>query len=137
MDTTWHALSLEFHQSNSYPHRMKKLPKSTSKRSKCSIATALDVVGDKWTLLIVRDIGLFDRHRNKQFQEANEGITSSILANRLKSLCEKGLIRKTPYQNNPVRYEYHLTEAGEALRPILYAMAQWSIDHVEGVHRRN
>lgn len=120
-----------------YPCPMNKLPQSTSKRSKCPIATALDVVGDKWTLLIVRDIGLLGRHRNKHFQEANEGITSSILANRLKSLCETNLVRKIPYQDNPRRYEYHLTESGEALMPILYAMSQWSSDHVEGVRSRH
>ena len=112
---------------------MKKLPHTTAKRSTCSIATALDVFGDKWTLLIVRDIGLFGRHRNKQFQEANEGIPSNILANRLKSLHAAGLIRKVPYQNNPIRYEYHLTEAGKDLIPIALAMARWSARHVAGI----
>ena len=112
---------------------MKKLPSSTAKRSSCSIATALDVFGDKWTLLIVRDMGLFGRHRNKEFQASKEGIPSNILANRLKSLQETGLIRKVPYQNNPPRYEYYLTEAGEDLVPIVRAMAQWSAEHVAGI----
>ena len=112
---------------------MKKLPSSTAKRSNCAIATALDVFGDKWTLLIVRDIGLFGRHRNKEFQEGIEGIPSNILANRLKSLQEAGLIRKVPYQSNPPRHEYYLTEAGEDLVPIVRAMARWSADHVAGI----
>tara|TARA_B100001105_G_C22191526_1_gene357174 strand:+ start:128 stop:490 length:363 start_codon:yes stop_codon:yes gene_type:complete len=116
---------------------MKKLPQTTAKRSKCAIATALDVFGDKWTLLIVRDIGLFGYHRNKQFQESNEGIPSNILANRLKSLHEAGLVRKVPYQSNPIRYEYYLTEAGEDLVPIVLDMARWSADHVTGIRMRS
>ena len=112
---------------------MKKLPRTTAKRSKCAIATALDVFGDKWTLLIVRDIGIFGCHRNKQFQESNERIPSNILADRLKSLHEAGLIRKVPYQSNPIRYEYYLTEAGKDLVPIALAMAQWSAEHVAGI----
>lgn len=110
----------------------KTLPSSTAKRGPCPVATALDLVGDKWTLLIVRDIGFFGRHRNKDFQEGVENIPSNILASRLKMLVEKKLVRKTPYQNNPVRYEYHLTEAGEDLLPIVKAMAKWGADHVAG-----
>lgn len=112
---------------------MKKLPRTTAKRSPCPIATALDVVGDKWTLLLIRDMGLFDRHRNKEFQDGREGIPSNILADRLRKLEALGLVSKTRYQEHPPRYEYHLTEAGKDLVPVIKAMARWSLDHVAGV----
>jgi DNA-binding HxlR family transcriptional regulator len=112
---------------------VKKLPKTTAKRSLCPVATTLDVVGDKWSLLIVRDIGIFGYHRNKDFQNRKEGIPSNILASRLKSLHESGLLRKERYQDNPPRYEYHLTPAGEALLPVVREMAVWSAEHVAGI----
>jgi len=112
---------------------MKKLPRSTAKRSLCPVSTALDVVGDKWTLLIIRDIGFLGRHRNKEFQQGPEKIPSNILASRLKMLLEKKLVRRTPYQSNPLRYEYFLTEAGEDLLPVINALAKWSADNVTGV----
>ena len=111
---------------------IKKLSSSVAKRSPCPVATALDLVGDKWTLLIIRDIGFFARHRNKDFQQGVEGIPSNILASRLKMLLENKLIRRTPYQNNPLRYEYFLTDAGEGLLPVVKAMAKWGEVHVAG-----
>ena len=84
----------------------KILNRALARRSQCPIATTLDVVGDKWTLLLIRDIGLFDKHRNKDFQQAAEKIPSNILANRLKQLVEDGLVRKRLYQEHPPRYEY-------------------------------
>ena len=102
-------------------------------RSDCPIASTLDIVGDKWTLLLIRDIGLFDKHRNKDFQEADEGIPSNILANRLKLLVEHGLLEKRLYEERPPRYEYHLTKAGEGLLPVVRAMARWGADNIRGV----
>ena len=112
---------------------MKKLPRSTARRSICPVATALDVFGDKWTLLLVRDIGIFHRHRYQEFLLGAEGIPSNILAARLKSLQVAGILRKKRYQTNPPRYEYHLTPVGEELVPIVKAMARWSADHVSGI----
>lgn len=103
------------------------------KRSDCPIASTLDIVGDKWTLLLIRDIGLFDKHRNKDFQEADEGIPSNILAGRLKQLAEQGLLEKRLYQEHPPRYEYHLTQSGRALLPVVKAMARWGADNIEAV----
>jgi DNA-binding HxlR family transcriptional regulator len=110
-----------------------KLKTVRPKRSACPIAAALDLVGDKWSLLIIRDIGLFHKHRNKEFQEGDEGIPSNILANRLRQLADNGLIEKQIYQQHPPRFEYHLTEAGRSLLPVLGAMANWANDHVPGV----
>lgn len=112
---------------------MKKLSKSLSKRSSCPIATTLDLIGDKWTLLIIRDIGLFDKHKNKDFQEAGEKIPTNILANRLKLLEENGLVQRRRYQNNPPRYEYYLTEAGLELLPIIKSMAIWASENIKGI----
>jgi DNA-binding HxlR family transcriptional regulator len=112
---------------------MKKLHKSLSKRTNCPIATTLDVVGDKWTLLIIRDIGLFDKHKNKDFQEAGENIPTNILANRLKLLVDVGLVEKRQYQNNPPRHKYYLTEAGSGLLPIIKSIAVWAEKNINGI----
>lgn len=102
-------------------------------RSDCPIASTLDVVGDKWTLLLIRDIGLFGMHRNKDIQERDEGIPSNILANRLKHLVEQGLVEKRLYQEHPPRYEYHLTKPGRELLPVIKAMANWGVANIDGV----
>lgn len=112
---------------------MDKIKNFEPKRSTCPIATTLDLVGDKWTLLIIRDIALFDKHRNKDFQDAGETMPTNILASRLKLLVEVGLLEKRPYQTNPPRYEYHLTKAGSELRPILESMACWADKHIDSV----
>ena len=110
-----------------------KLPHTLSRRSTCPIATALDVVGDKWTLLLIRDMGLFEKHRNKDFQTGAEAIPSNILAARLKQLVADGLVGKRQYQAHPPRYEYHLTPSGEALLPVVKALALWASEHVESI----
>jgi DNA-binding HxlR family transcriptional regulator len=104
----------------------------TLKRSACPIANTLDVIGDKWSLLIVRDMLLFDKHRYGDFLAADEGITTNILADRLKRLEAYGLIHKTPYQHHPVRYEYHLTEKGQDLEPTVLEMVRWGLRHIPG-----
>ena len=111
---------------------VKKLTAAYLKRSTCPIAATLDLVGDKWSLLIIRDIGLFDRHRNKDCQNSDEGIPTNILANRLKRLTALGLLENRLYPERPPRYEYHLTELGRALLPVLGAMAKWATDHITG-----
>ena len=112
---------------------MKKLSKSVAKRSFCPIATTLDIIGDKWTALIIRDIGLFDKHKNKDFQGAAEKIPTNILANRLKQLVGNGILEKRPYQQNPPRYEYYLTEVGKGLLPVVKSMAVWADKYIEGI----
>ena len=111
----------------------RKLPAGLARRSDCPIATALDLLGDRWSLLLVRDIGLFGKHRNKDFQQGREAIPSNILAQRLKHLVATGLVEKRPYQARPPRYEYHLSRAGRDLVPILRQLALWSTRHIEGV----
>lgn len=112
----------------------RRLRSKSLKRSDCPLACALDIVGDKWTLLILRDL-FFGLSRYKEFLEAGESIPTNILANRLQHLEEAGLIFKTPYQSRPVRYEYRLTETGRSLGPVIRAIVQWSSNHIRGTRR--
>jgi len=93
-------------------------------RSICPIAVTLDILGDKWTLLVVRDL-LLGASRYNDFLEAPENIRTNILADRLKRLEEHGLIAKAAYQLRPMRYEYKLTEKGLALRPMIRQIVKW------------
>ncbi|KTC64539.1 putative transcriptional regulator (plasmid) [Legionella adelaidensis] len=100
-------------------------------RSVCPIANLLDVVGDKWTLLIIRDLFL-GKKRFAEFAESEEKIPTNILAARLKRMEKLGLLKKNPYQNNPVRFEYFLTEKGKSLESILTEMVRWGLRYVKG-----
>jgi DNA-binding HxlR family transcriptional regulator len=102
-------------------------------RSVCPISAVLDIVGDKWTLLVVRDLLFFGKKRYGELVESPEGIATNILAARLHRLEDAGLVVKTPYQKNPVRHEYAVTAKGRDLKPILTAMIAWSHAHVPGV----
>ena len=101
------------------------------KRSSCPVAGTLDLLGDKWTLLVVRDL-LLGRHTYKVLQNSPERIPSNILADRLKRLEREGIVRKALYQERPPRYDYHLTEKGLDLGPVLHAMLSWGSTYVPG-----
>lgn len=100
-------------------------------RSNCPIAVTLDILGDKWTLLVVRDL-LLGARRYNDFLNSPEEIRTNILADRLRRLEDHGLIAKTPYQERPVRYEYKLTEKGRALRPVIKQIIRWANDCYPG-----
>lgn len=100
-------------------------------RSPCPLAAALDVVGDKWSLLLIRDMCM-GKKRYGDFTTSPEGIPTNILANRLKRLEETGIIKKKPYQTKPLRYEYGLTEKGANLLPVLQNLAIWAHKYVPG-----
>ena len=102
------------------------------KRSTCPVACTLDLLGDKWTLLVVRDLLLLGRHTYKSLQMSPERIPSNILADRLKRLEREGVLQKELYQERPPRYEYHLTEKGQRLGPVLLAMMTWGSTYVAG-----
>ena len=104
-------------------------------RSPCPIANTLDIVGDKWTLLVIRDL-FAGKTTYGEFQSSPEGIPTNILADRLKRLAAYGLIDKAPYQQNPVRYAYRLTEAGQSLAPVLKAMLEWGLTRIAGTEAR-
>lgn len=89
----------------------------------CSIAKALDVVGDPWTMLIVRD-ALVGVTRFEQFS-SRLGIPRATLSSRLDQLCDADVMEKVPYQDTPLRYEYRLTPKGRSLRPVVITLMQW------------
>ena len=103
-------------------------------RSACPVASALDLFGDKWTLVVIRDI-VAGKKRYGEFEKSPERIPTNILADRLRALEQYALIRKVPYQSRPKRYEYRLTDKGADLLPVLQAMARWANRHVAGTWR--
>lgn len=105
--------------------------KITFKRSCCPITNSLDIFGDKWTLLVIRDLAL-GKKRYQEFMASPERIASNILADRLKQLEASGLVTRRAYQQNPIRYEYALTEKGEGLKPVLRTLIVWGQKHFPG-----
>lgn len=89
----------------------------------CSVARALEIVGERWTLLIVRDV-LLGRRRFEEFQQSL-GISRNVLTERLGRLVEEGILERVPYQERPTRYEYRLTTKGRDLHLALTALRQW------------
>jgi len=102
-------------------------------RSTCPIANALDVLGDRWTLLVIRDLLFVGKRRFGEFLTSPEGIPTNILSDRLRRLEENGVVVKAPYQDRPARYEYQLTPKGKDLFPVLRSLMEWARDHVPGV----
>ncbi|MEO1251379.1 MAG: helix-turn-helix domain-containing protein [Pseudomonadota bacterium] len=101
-------------------------PEGRAPRSPCPVGRALDILGDRWTLLLIRDMMLNGKRTYKDFQEAPERIPTNTLAARLKLLEETGLVEKSLYQTNPERYEYGLTKRGRGLKDVLIALRDWS-----------
>ncbi|MEM7633478.1 MAG: helix-turn-helix domain-containing protein [Pseudomonadota bacterium] len=101
-------------------------------RSRCSIARTLDIAGDKWTLLIVRDLMWHGKDTFQALQRSEERMPTNILSNRLKRLVELGLVQKEPYHDRPVRYRYQLTDAGKSLEPLLVTLMDWGHKHLGG-----
>ena len=100
-------------------------------RSACAVASSLDLVGDKWSLLVVRDL-LHGKHTYGELARSPERIPTNILADRLKRLEAAGIIVSTPYQKRPTRYAYALTPKGNALGDVLLAFVRWGRQHIPG-----
>lgn len=98
-------------------------------RSQCPIARSLELLGDRWTLLVLRDVLLFGKSRFRDFLSSPEAIASNILASRLKKLEASGLIERTPDPDDRRRYLYIATAKGESLRPLLKELAAWGRAH--------
>ena len=109
--------------------RTETLAATRRRRSACPIARALDLVGDKWTLLIVRDLLRRGKTTYNDMANSPERIPTSVLADRLRRLIDAGLIDRAPYQDNPVRHAYRLTDKGAALGPALDEIARWGDEH--------
>lgn len=100
----------------------------------CSVARTVSVIGDRWSLLILRDA--FLRVRRFEAFERRLGITRHILADRLKKLVAAGVLARTAYQERPKRYEYRLTEKGLDLNSVLMALVHWGDVHMAGERGR-
>jgi DNA-binding HxlR family transcriptional regulator len=94
----------------------------------CSIARTLEVLGERWTLLVIRDV-FNGRRRFDQIQE-NLGVARNVLSTRLARLVDEGILEKRPYQERPPRYEYFLTEKGLDLWPVMISMLHWGDRHL-------
>ena len=101
------------------------------RRSRCPVACTLDVLGDRWTLLVVRDL-IRGKRRFAELVETPERIPTNILTDRLKRLVGLGVVKSRRYSDHPPRVEYHLTAKGEDLRPVLRSMVEWGVKHAGG-----
>ena len=104
-------------------------------RSPCPVACTLDLLGDKWTLLVVRDL-LLGKGTYSEFRQSPEGIPTNILAERLRRLLDAGIIDREPYQQNPIRYRYRLTGKGRDLYPVISAIMDWADRHLDNTLSR-
>jgi DNA-binding HxlR family transcriptional regulator len=100
-------------------------------RSPCAIANSLDILGDKWSLLVVRDL-LHGKRTYGELADSPERIPTNLLADRLKRLESAGIIESTPYQERPVRYAYTLTAKGKDLGGVLLAFVRWGKHYIPG-----
>lgn len=101
------------------------------KRSQCPVTNSLEIIGDKWTLVIIRDLFL-GKKTYGDFQQSPEGIPTNILADRLKRLESAGIVDKVPYQDKPVRYDYRMTAKGKDLGKVLKALKDWGLKYIPG-----
>jgi DNA-binding HxlR family transcriptional regulator len=101
----------------------------TTQPRHCAIADALELIGERWALLVVREM-FWGNHRFSQIQRAT-GAPRDILSSRLRSLVGAGVLEKRRYSERPPRDEYHLTARGRALSPVLMAIQEWSYAEID------
>lgn len=103
--------------------------KARPRRSRCPIAFSLDLFGDRWSLLILRDIAFGSRHYYREFLRSGEGIATNVLADRLARLEGAGILNKARDRHDRKQFRYTLTDKGLALVPVLLEMIVWGADH--------
>jgi len=106
--------------------KSKSANRNEDRRSPCPVACSLDILGDRWTLLVVRDL-MLGRSRFKDFEASPEGIPTNILSERLERLLGHNIVEQVPAADGSKRQAYALTEKGRALRPMLKAMRDWGL----------
>jgi DNA-binding HxlR family transcriptional regulator len=99
------------------------------RQKSCPVARALDIIGERWTILLLRDLFLQGPRRFQDFQESLAGVAPNTLSARLKVMEEQGLISRRVYSDHPPRLEYHLTDKGKSLGPVLKALREWGQRH--------
>jgi DNA-binding HxlR family transcriptional regulator len=103
--------------------------KQPKRRSECPLNASVEMLGDRWSLLIIRDMMLRGAHTYKEFLECYEGIATNILADRLRKLAANGIILAEPDPDDGRKFTYRLTAKGIALAPVLTEMVLWAADH--------
>jgi len=104
------------------------MPKSY-RQGTCPVARTLDIIGERWSILMLRDLFLQGPRRFQDFQKSLGGVAPNTLSARLKTLEAQGLIARRQYSEHPPRLEYHLTEKGKTLGPVLKALKLWGERH--------
>src|ERR1700691_1826285 len=104
-------------------------PTSTQPRA-CSVARSLEIVGEKWALLAVREVFLGNRRFDEMVRQT--GAPRDTLAARLRTLVGSGILERRQYSEHPARYEYRLTAAGRALDPVIVSLPRWGDEHLAG-----
>jgi len=112
----------------------RKTSRSIEWRSECPISSALDILGDKWSLLLVRDLIQHGTRTYSEFTEAKEKISTNILADRLKLLSDLGIIERVAADRSARNNAYELTKAGLELRKVLEALGRWSYENMRESH---
>ena len=95
----------------------------------CPVARTLDLIGERWTALLLRDLLLHGPRRFQDFQTSLAGVAPNTLSARLKSMEDDGLVERVLYNERPPRLEYVLTERGRSLGPVIRAMREWGMKH--------
>jgi DNA-binding HxlR family transcriptional regulator len=95
----------------------------------CPVARTLQVIGERWTILLLRDLLLQGPRRFQDFQDALPGLAPNTLSARLKALEAYGVVQRTLYNERPPRLEYSLTDKGKGLGPVVLAMRNWGLKH--------
>jgi len=106
----------------------------TKFRCNCPFTSALDILGDKWMLVIIKQMLIENKQTFKDFTECDEGIATNILSNKLKQLEEFGLITKSKLPTNKKSVYYHLTDKALDLTPVILELGFWSDKHLRGSH---
>jgi DNA-binding HxlR family transcriptional regulator len=102
---------------------------ATPYKRNCPVARTLEIIGDRWTMLIVRDLLRKDTRKFNDFELSLEGISPNTLSARLKTLEDAGIVERRFYEQHPPRAEYLLTARGRELRPVLSALKDWGQKH--------
>lgn len=102
-------------------------------RSRCPMANGLDILGDRWTLLVIRDLMFTNRREFSHFLNSGEGISTNILTERLERLQCSGIISKQPHPEHGKKFIYQLTERGLGLAPMMVEFTLWACDNIDGI----
>ena len=109
-------------------HYFRKMARSYNQKD-CPVAKTMDVIGERWTILLLRDLVLHGPRRFQDFQQSLAGVAPNTLSARLKDMETNGLIERRVYSAHPPRLEYQLTTKGKSLGPVLKVLRDWGRRH--------